>query len=164
MQSLCTLRNRCRQRPRNTRYQADATPYLGRTCTGWIAPACGWRTYSDPFLPMLNSRLIDLPRNERAINQICSLERSVQRSGRDQISHPVHGRDDIANSIAGAADIAANFTLFDASFNWTRHDDGDPAPANASLADKAAAEAEANAQWRQLRFNAFVMNGDRLWR
>jgi hypothetical protein len=19
---------------------------LGRTCTGWIAPACGWRTYS----------------------------------------------------------------------------------------------------------------------
>jgi hypothetical protein len=25
--------------PRNTRYQADATPYLGRTCTGWIAPA-----------------------------------------------------------------------------------------------------------------------------
>jgi hypothetical protein len=28
MQLLCTLRNRCRQRPRNTRYQADATPYL----------------------------------------------------------------------------------------------------------------------------------------
>jgi hypothetical protein len=47
MQLLCTLRNRCRQRPRNTRYQADATPYLGRTCTGWIAPACGWRTLFD---------------------------------------------------------------------------------------------------------------------
>jgi len=46
MQSLCTLRNRCHQRSRNTRYQADATPYLGRTSTGWIAPACGWRTYS----------------------------------------------------------------------------------------------------------------------
>jgi hypothetical protein len=39
MQSLCTLRNHCRQWPRNTRYQADATPYLDRTCTGWIAPA-----------------------------------------------------------------------------------------------------------------------------
>src|SRR6478752_1045715 len=25
--------------PRNTRYQADATPYLGRSSTGWIAPA-----------------------------------------------------------------------------------------------------------------------------
>src|SRR5262245_52797252 len=39
MQSLCTFRNRCRQRSRNTRYQADATPYLSRTSTGWIAPA-----------------------------------------------------------------------------------------------------------------------------
>src|SRR4051812_4027572 len=39
MQSLCTLRNHCRQWPRNTRHQADATPYLGRTSTGWIAPA-----------------------------------------------------------------------------------------------------------------------------
>ena len=46
MQSLCTLRDHRRQWPRNTRYQADATPYLGRTSTGWIAPACGWRTYS----------------------------------------------------------------------------------------------------------------------
>jgi hypothetical protein len=46
MQSLCTLRNHCRQRSRNTRYQAAATPYSGRTSTGWIAPACGWRTYS----------------------------------------------------------------------------------------------------------------------
>ena len=40
MPSLCTLRDHCRQWPRNTRYQAGATPYLGRTCTGWIAPAC----------------------------------------------------------------------------------------------------------------------------
>ena len=36
---LCTLRRRCRHRRRNTHYQAGATPYLGRTCTGWIAPA-----------------------------------------------------------------------------------------------------------------------------
>src|SRR3984893_4505595 len=46
MQLLCTLRDHRRQWPRNTRYQADATPYLGRTFTGRIAPACGWRTYS----------------------------------------------------------------------------------------------------------------------
>src|SRR5205823_5565390 len=31
MQSLCTLRDHCRQWPRNTRYQAGATPYLDRT-------------------------------------------------------------------------------------------------------------------------------------
>jgi hypothetical protein len=40
MQSLCTLRDHCRQWPRNTRYQAGAAPYLRRTSTGWIAPAC----------------------------------------------------------------------------------------------------------------------------
>src|SRR5258707_9884239 len=40
MQSLCTLRNHCRQRSRNTRYQAGAAPYLDRSSTGWIAPAC----------------------------------------------------------------------------------------------------------------------------
>jgi hypothetical protein len=45
MQSLCTLRHHCRQWPRNTRYQAGATPYLGRTSTGWFTPACGWRTH-----------------------------------------------------------------------------------------------------------------------
>jgi hypothetical protein len=32
-----------------------------------------------------------LPRHDRAINQICSLERSVQRTGREQITHPIHG-------------------------------------------------------------------------
>ena len=30
MQSLCTLRSRCRQGSRNTRYRAGAIPYLGR--------------------------------------------------------------------------------------------------------------------------------------
>ena len=38
-QLLCTLRRGRHLPRRNTRYQADATPYLGRTYTGWIAPA-----------------------------------------------------------------------------------------------------------------------------
>jgi hypothetical protein len=74
--------------------------------------------YNDPFLALLNSTKIDLPRNDRAISQICSLERSVQRSGRDQITHPTHGHDDIANAIAGAVDVAFNFVLFDSSWSW----------------------------------------------
>jgi hypothetical protein len=61
--------------------------------------------YADPFLALLNATKITLPRHERAINQICSLERSMQRSGREQISHPIHGHDDIANCIAGAVDL-----------------------------------------------------------
>jgi hypothetical protein len=39
IQLLCTLRRGRHLPRRNTRYQADATPYLGRTFTGWIAPA-----------------------------------------------------------------------------------------------------------------------------
>jgi hypothetical protein len=38
MQSLCTLRDHCRQGSRNTHYQAGAG--LDRSSTGWIAPAC----------------------------------------------------------------------------------------------------------------------------
>jgi hypothetical protein len=49
-----------------------------------------------------------LPRNERAVSQICQLERSLLRSGREQITHPTHGKDDIANAIAGAVDLALN--------------------------------------------------------
>src|SRR5664279_2294466 len=40
MQSLCMLRPRAHPRRRNTRYQAGATPYLDRSSTGWIPPAC----------------------------------------------------------------------------------------------------------------------------
>ena len=81
--------------------------------------------YADPFLGLLNAGKIDLPRYERAINQICSLERSVQRSGRDQITHPTYGHDDIANAIAGAVDLAYSHTGYDRFYKgWC----DDPAP------------------------------------
>jgi hypothetical protein len=62
--------------------------------------------YLDPFLSLLNSKHITVPKNDRAIAQICSLERSAKRSGRDEISHPSHGNDNLANVIAGAAFLA----------------------------------------------------------
>jgi hypothetical protein len=65
------------------------------------------------LLPLLNSRRISLPRSDRLVNQIASLERSTQRSGRDFIDHGPHGHDDLANAVAGAADLVYNFTLFD---------------------------------------------------
>ena len=61
---------------------------------------------------MLNATKIALPRHERAISQICQLERSVQRSGRDQITHPTHGHDDVACAIAGAVDLACNASSY----------------------------------------------------
>jgi hypothetical protein len=47
-QLLCTLRRGRHLPRRNTRYQADATPYLGRTYTGWIAPASPGAPLSTP--------------------------------------------------------------------------------------------------------------------
>ena len=59
--------------------------------------------FRDPMLPLLNSGKLVLPRNERAISQICALECSTRRSGKDEITHPIHGHDDVANAIAGVA-------------------------------------------------------------
>jgi hypothetical protein len=100
--------------------------------------------FLDPFLPLLNSRKLRLPRNERAINQICSLERSSQRSGRDQVSHPLNGRDDVANVIAGAAELAHNYTLFDTSWSFV---DGVP-PTNETDAERKQRESDENFRWR----------------
>jgi hypothetical protein len=61
--------------------------------------------YRDPLLPLINSKRITLPCNDRLINQTCTLERSVKRSGRDEITHPTHGHDDLINSAAGVAAV-----------------------------------------------------------
>ena len=61
--------------------------------------------YRDPLLPLLNSKRIMLPRVDRLINQCCTLERSVKRSGRDEITHPTHGHDDLINATAGVAAV-----------------------------------------------------------
>ena len=49
--SLCRLRRSRHRTRRNTRYQAGATPYLGRTFTGWTTPAFlahQWLAYAFP--------------------------------------------------------------------------------------------------------------------
>jgi hypothetical protein len=73
--------------------------------------------YRDPMLPLLNSGKLVLPRHDRAISQICSLECSTRRSGKDEITHPTHGKDDVANAIAGAAFLAYSRSgSYDASY------------------------------------------------
>ena len=67
-----------------------------------------------------------MPRHDRLIAQIVSLERTVSRGGRDTISHPVGGHDDVANAVAGAAVLAGkyggyNLELLKAAF--PDHDD-----------------------------------------
>jgi hypothetical protein len=67
--------------------------------------------YRDPLLPLLYSKKITLPRLDRLVNQACTLERSVKRSGRDEITHPTHGHDDLINAVAGAAAVAMRAAL-----------------------------------------------------
>jgi hypothetical protein len=77
-------------------------------------------TKSDLFrdlLPRLNSASITLPRNDRLVAQLASLERVTSRAGKDSISHPPNGHDDIANAVAGVASRAAALD-FDTSLSW----------------------------------------------
>ena len=60
------------------------------------------------FLPLLNSGRVILPRNDRLIRQLCSLERTTARGcGPDNIDHPTGQHDDVANAVAGAAVLCA---------------------------------------------------------
>jgi hypothetical protein len=57
------------------------------------------------LLPHLNAKTIKLLDHTRAINQICSLERSTRRGAADSIDHPRNQHDDVANAIAGVAHV-----------------------------------------------------------
>jgi hypothetical protein len=54
------------------------------------------------FLPVLNSRRVELLDHARLVTQLCQLERTVG-SARDAIKKPPSGHDDIANAVAIAA-------------------------------------------------------------
>jgi hypothetical protein len=61
--------------------------------------------YTD-LLPLLNSGRIALLDNPRLVSQLCSLERSTSRVGKDTIDHADGAHDDVCNSAAGAASLA----------------------------------------------------------
>jgi hypothetical protein len=69
------------------------------------------------FLPLLNSVLVTLPRNDRLVSQIVSLERRVSPVGKDTITHPPNGHDDLANAVAGAASLS-QYPGYDISGAW----------------------------------------------
>jgi hypothetical protein len=70
----------------------------------------GDKTKSDLFrdlLPLLNAKLISLPRSQRLVDQLTGLERRVSRGGKDSIDHAPGGHDDLSNAVAGACDLIA---------------------------------------------------------
>jgi hypothetical protein len=69
------------------------------------------------LLPLLNSRKVMLPRNDRLVHQIVSLERRVAAAGRETITAPDRGHDDLANAVAGAAKLS-RYGGYDSSGAW----------------------------------------------
>jgi hypothetical protein len=70
----------------------------------------GDKTKSDLYrdcLPLLNAKLISLPKSQRLVDQLTGLERRVSRGGRDSIDHAPGGHDDVSNAVAGACDLIA---------------------------------------------------------
>ena len=60
------------------------------------------------FLPLVNSRAVDLLDEPKLVTQLCSLERRTARGGRDSIDHRAGAHDDLANAAAGALVHAAS--------------------------------------------------------
>jgi len=58
------------------------------------------------LLPILNSGRVELLDHARLITQLCQLERSPSRGGKDNIGHPPGAHDDIVNAVAGAIVMA----------------------------------------------------------
>jgi hypothetical protein len=58
--------------------------------------------YFSGFLPILNSRRVQLLDHKRLATQLCSLERRPSRIGaKDQVCHPFGGHDDCGAAVAG---------------------------------------------------------------
>lgn len=53
------------------------------------------------LLPALNSGRVELPPDDKLVNQLLGLERRTARGGKDSIDHPPGGHDDRANVVAG---------------------------------------------------------------
>ncbi len=82
------------------------------------------------FLPLLNSRTVELLDHPRLIAQLIGLERRTARSGKDSIDHQPGQHDDISNAVAGSCLLASvhggrDLRMFTANLPYAipEHDD-----------------------------------------
>jgi hypothetical protein len=73
------------------------------------------------LLPALNSGRVELPPDDRLVNQLIGLERRTARGGRDSIDHAPGGHDDRANVIAGLVSTKAGSSYDLELFIYGRH-------------------------------------------
>ena len=79
------------------------------------------------LLPALNSGRVELPPDNRLVNQLIGLERRTARGGRDSIDHAPGGHDDRANVIAGLVSTKAASTYdLELFINGSRASDEKP--------------------------------------
>jgi hypothetical protein len=71
-----------------------------------VSDAAKSEIYLD-FLPLLNSRLVELLDNRKLKTQLLALDRRTSRVGRDSVDHPPGGHDDVINAVAGAVRLAS---------------------------------------------------------
>jgi hypothetical protein len=67
------------------------------------------------FLPLINSRAVDLLDNDKLVSQLVSLERRTARGGRDSIDHAPGAHDDLASAVAGALVTAVSDSGYSAA-------------------------------------------------
>ena len=70
------------------------------------------------FLPVLNSKRVELLDHNRLFNQLVGLERRTARGGRDTIDHPPGQHDDIANVVAGLVVCLGKNVGYDSTLAW----------------------------------------------
>ncbi len=72
------------------------------------------------FLPLLNSKRVDLLDHPRLVTQLSSLERRTARSGKDSIDHAPGAHDDVANVVAGAFTnlSVSKYGNYDSTYAW----------------------------------------------
>lgn len=72
------------------------------------------------FLPLLNSKRVDLLDHPRLVTQLSSLERRTARSGKDSIDHAPGAHDDVANVVAGALTnlSVSKYGNYDSTYAW----------------------------------------------
>ena len=60
------------------------------------------------FVPVTNSRGVELPDDKRLFTQLRRLERKRGRAGKDTVDHPPRLHDDLANAVAGVCHLLSN--------------------------------------------------------
>ena len=73
------------------------------------------------FIPVTNSRGVELPDDKRLLTQLRRLERKRGRAGKDTVDHPPRLHDDLSNAVAGVSHLLSTAKNARPEFNPALH-------------------------------------------